>query len=444
MFRMNTTTAIQVAGIFFIYYSRAEIVKNFDKMYRCFFNKPMPKYSVPNKHLKEYTTTKSDKKKNRFRIPPDMYKVKDEEIPPPQTSPQSKEQGTPLEYIMSDADFSEESRSRTQTIYQRNATEKVATLPDFKVIKRIGKGSFGTIYLVEKKDSKLLYAMKQLRKDIIIKTDALICTKLEKEVLKMAHHPFLVGLDYVFQTPTSIYFVMKYFKGGELYKHLLVKKRFPESIVKFYGAQIALALGELHKNKIIYRDMKPENILMDVDGYIALADFGLAKLVEEDKPAMTFCGTPEYIAPETIKGMGYNKPIDWWGLGILLYELIIGMPPFHSNNQHVLFQYINSKDVIFPDMKKYGIAVSEKATDIIKKLLEKKPSMRLGSENDVEEVLKHPFFADVDIGKLLAKEITPEYVPKIMDEASPTDEKKDIEVIDPKSLKFIKKNEVNL
>lgn len=394
----------------------------------------MPRYSVPNKHLKEFSTTKADKKKNLYRIPPEMYKIKEE--PTADTASEVSLDGTKA------TDFSEECKLESKSIYQRNASEKEVVLPDFKIIKGIGKGSFGTIYLVEKHDNRRLYAMKQLRKDVIIKNDALICTKLEKEVLKMAHHPFLVGLDYVFQTTTNIYFVMKYYKGGELYKHLLAKKRFPESEAKFYAAQIALALGELHRKKIIYRDMKPENILLDEDGYIALADFGLAKIVDENRLAMTFCGTPEYIAPETIKGGGYGRSVDWWGLGILLYELIVGVPPFHSSNHHVMFQYITHKELTFPEGAR-APQMSDEARDMIVQLLNKNPLKRLGTEKDIDEVMGHPFFKDIDVEKLLSKKLTPAYVPKISENLTVPDEKpKNIEDIDAKSKMFIEKNKV--
>lgn len=189
------------------------------------------------------------------------------------------------------------------------------------------------------------------------------------------------------------------------------QKRFSEERVKFYGAQIALALGELHSTKVIYRDMKPENILLDVDGYIALADYGLAKMLEEKQTTKTFCGTPEYIAPEIISGVGHNKQVDWWGLGILLYEMMIGISPFHHKNQHVLYQYIQTKEVIFPDMKKYGLTISEEAMDVIQKLLKKKPNERLGAKADIEEVMAHPFFKSIDRDKLLKKELKADYIP---------------------------------
>eukprot|EP01022_Parablepharisma_sp_SALTPOND_P013318 TRINITY_DN1774_c3_g1_i1.p3 TRINITY_DN1774_c3_g1~~TRINITY_DN1774_c3_g1_i1.p3 ORF type:complete len:406 (-),score=68.49 TRINITY_DN1774_c3_g1_i1:169-1386(-) len=405
----------------------------------------MPRYAVPHLYLKEFTTTKSEKKKNKFKIPDEAYRISE-------SIAATGLPGGSADDAKGGIDLFEESKSRSKTIYQRNTAEKPVTLADFKIIKKIGKGAFGTVYLVEKIDNGNLYAMKQLRKDFIIKNDALVCAKLEKEVLKRTHHPFLVSLDYVFQSPVNIYFVMKFYKGGELYNHLLAKKRFTEENVRFYGAQIAMALGELHKNKIIYRDMKPENILLDVDGYIALADFGLAKILEENQSTMTFCGTAEYIAPEIVNGIGHNKQVDWWGLGILLYEMLVGVPPFHSKNQHILFQYITTKDIIFPDPKRYNIIISEEAKDIIKKLLRKKPAERLGAGNDVDDVLAHPFFKPIDAQKLLNKELVPEYKPKVNEKdkydlqhfgaESGAKELLMMESADSKAMDVIKKNEV--
>ena len=231
------------------------------------------------------------------------------------------------------------------------------------------------------------------------------------------------------------------------------QRRFSEENARFYGAQVALALGELHRKKIIYRDMKPENILLDVDGYVALADFGLAKIVDENQTTMTFCGTPEYIAPEIISGVGHNKQVDWWGLGVLLYEMMIGIPPFYNKNQHALYQYISTKEVIFPDPKKYNIIISSEAKDIILKLLRKKPVDRLGAEKDVEDVLNHPFFKRIDIEKLMRKEILPEYKPEVDPKnkydlqhfaETGTSAPQLVETVDSKTMEIIKKNNVRI
>ncbi len=241
-------------------------------------------------------------------------------------------------------------------------------------------------------------------------------------------------------------------RGGELYAHLAKQRRFSETRARFYGAQIALALGQLHFNKIVYRDMKPENILLDVDGYIALADYGLAKVVEENKTTMTFCGTPEYMAPEIIKDIGHNKQVDWWGLGVLLHEMMFGVPPFRDKNQHILYQLITTKELAFPDPKKCGVTISIEAKDIIQRLLKKKAADRLGAARDADEVLAHPFFHGLDIPQLLKKEIEAEYKPPV-DAANKYDlqnfaaldiskEAAQMELADAKSLAMIKKSEV--
>jgi serum/glucocorticoid-regulated kinase 2 len=217
-------------------------------------------------------------------------------------------------------------------------------------------------------------------------------------------------MEYVFQTPGRIYFIMQYVRGGELFKQLSEKKRLPEANAKFYATQIALALGHLHKNKIIYRDVKPENILIDETGYIFLTDFGMAKFLNEDQTANSFCGTPEYLAPEIITGEGHNKAVDWWSLGIILYEMIVGIPPFYHQNQKVMFEFIRSKTIIFPG-DKYNIPISEECKDIISKFLIKDQKTRLGSKGDLEEVLAHPFFKSIDITKLYNKQIEAPFIP---------------------------------
>lgn len=155
----------------------------------------------------------------------------------------------------------------------------------------------------------------------------------------MADHPFLVGMNFVFQTESKIFFVMRFVRGGELFSYLRKCSRFDEDKAKFYAMQVALAIGYLHSKKIIYRDLKPENILMDENGYLALTDFGLAKVLQDGQQANTFCGTPDYLAPEILSDSGHSFPVDWWAIGILTYEMIVGCPPFftQSNNYEKMY-----------------------------------------------------------------------------------------------------------
>lgn len=387
---------------------REPIIQAIKQGYSQILSKNLPIYGVPHLFLKDFVTTKADRKKNNFKIPGDEFRLKDEDI---------LTEGDPVSDLLEEIpDFK---KTKGASLYQKNKAEKKVMIEDFKVVKVLGKGSFGRVYLVEMTSTGKTYAMKELRKDVLIDTDQIQNTRIEKEIMKNANHPFLVNLEYVFQTTGKILFVMKFMRGGELYTLLTKEKRFPEARCKFYTSQIALALAHLHNNKIIYRDLKPENILLDDDGYICLTDFGLARFLEEDKKAMSFCGTPEYIAPEIITGEGHNKSADWWSFGVLLYEMLVGVPPFYHQNQNTMYQFITSKAVIFPDPIKHKISVSEPAKDLILKLLVKTQKDRLGSgPTDAEEILKHPFFASIDLKALLEKKIKPDYIPVITDKYS--------------------------
>jgi len=201
--------------------------------------------------------------------------------------------------------------------------------------------------------------------------------------------------------------VLDYFTGGELFHHLKNTGRFSEERARFYAAEIISALEELHKHTIVYRDLKPENVLLDEDGNIRLTDFGLSKeSVSSNVLTHTFCGTPEYLAPEVIHGTGYNQAVDWWSLGTLLYEMLTGLPPFYNENLHVMYEKIIRAKLTFPGY------LSENAKSFLSRLLERNPKERLGGgDTDAEEVKKHPFFDGIDWVKLRKKELTPPFKP---------------------------------
>lgn len=201
---------------------------------------------------------------------------------------------------------------------------------------------------------------------------------------------------------------MEFMKGGEMFQHLRKLKRFSEPQAKFYAACVTLGLGHLHTKNYIYRDLKMENVLLDEKGYAKLTDFGLAKFIQKEEKALTFCGTPEYLAPEVILGKGHNRPADWWSLGILIYEMLHGLPPFYSSNLNMMYKRA-IKDIVH---WKPNIEVSNKAKDLIVKLLHKNPSKRIGSEADSLEILCHPWFEDLDWTQLLEKKITSPYIPE--------------------------------
>jgi len=269
-------------------------------------------------------------------------------------------------------------------------------LDDFDLKKVIGKGSFGKVMLVRKKSNQKVYAMKILDKKTIKERNEVEHTKAEKSILMKLSFPYLVKLHFSFQTPDKLYFIMDYINGGELFFHLQREKRFSEARVKFYGAEIAAAIEHLHNAGVIYRDLKPENLLLTNEGHIVLTDFGLSKegLVGKDDRTETFCGTPEYLAPEILEGNGYGKSADWWSYGTLLFEMLNGLPPFYDEDVQEMYTKILSAELEIPEF------ISDEGADILCKLLDRDPATRL----QVPAQLKaHPFFAKIDWNLLIQK-----------------------------------------
>lgn len=255
----------------------------------------MPVYGVAYGHLKDFTTSKKDAVKKISKKPPKGNLLKEEDLfrdkwyKPTKIDVPTKTPTTEPEEIKStDSDFVIPGRRKaTGTIYCKDKGNQVG-LDDFERLKVIGKGTFGKVYLVKKITDGKIYAMKSIRKDVMIENDQIESAKMEKQILLQNQYPFLVKMSYVFQTDQKVYFVMNFIRGGELFTHLNNEKRFTEDKARFYAIQIMLSLGYLHKQDIIYRDIKPENILMGEDGYLFLADFGLAKTVKKGQLATTF------------------------------------------------------------------------------------------------------------------------------------------------------------
>jgi serine/threonine protein kinase len=305
------------------------------------------------------------------------------------------------------------------SIHSRKPKEKV-TLADFHLLTTIGKGGFGKVLTVQKitgsqEDSGKVYAMKILKKQHVVDTRQVDSTKAERRILHNIEHPFVVKLRYAFQSQSKLYMVMDYYSGGSLYYHSERLGTFPADSVRFFAAEITLALDHLHQNGIIYRDLKLENVLLDEEGHVALTDFGLSKdtLIGEDKLASTFCGTPVYVAPEIIERNPYSFSIDWWALGIVMYELLCGRVPFVSRDRRRMFQKIVSCS---PKFDHSGFTPDAKS--VITGLLAKDPKHRLGCADERnggrDGVLTHPFFVNhgfTNTAKILRKEICPPFKP---------------------------------
>eukprot|EP00013_Stygamoeba_regulata_P015049 CAMPEP_0177681830 /NCGR_PEP_ID=MMETSP0447-20121125/30932_1 /TAXON_ID=0 /ORGANISM="Stygamoeba regulata, Strain BSH-02190019" /LENGTH=476 /DNA_ID=CAMNT_0019191287 /DNA_START=108 /DNA_END=1538 /DNA_ORIENTATION=- len=286
--------------------------------------------------------------------------------------------------------------------------EKRVGLEDFEMLTVIGKGSFGKVIQVRKIDTGKIYAMKVLNKKTIIERNELEHTKAEKSILQKLVHPFLVNLNYSFQTKDKLYFIMDYINGGELFFHLQKDKKFTEDRVQFYCAEIVCGLEYLHANGVLYRDLKPENLLLTADGNICMTDFGISKegLNCDDDRTSTFCGTPEYLAPEVLEGNGYGKAVDWWSFGTLMFEMLTGLPPFYSQDVQQMYSKIMSAKLNIPK------SISPEARDLLEKLLERDPDKRL---TDPKAIKAHPWFKNMDWDALLNKQVKPPFIPPVKD-----------------------------
>ena len=274
-------------------------------------------------------------------------------------------------------------------------------------------GTFGQVFQVVKKDTGRVYAMKVLSKKVIVQKKEVAHTLGERNILvrtATANSQFIVGLKFSFQTPTDLYFVTGFMSGGELFYHLQKEGRFDESRAKFYIAELILALQHLHQYNIVYRDLKPENILLDANGHISLCDFGLSKAnLTKDQTTNTFCGTTEYLAPEVLLDeAGYTTMVDFWSLGVLVFEMVCGWSPFYADDTQQMYKNIAFGKVRFPKD-----ALSTEGRNFVKGLLNRNPKHRLGAKRDADELKEHVFFADIDWDAMMNKMVVPPFKPKL-------------------------------
>ena len=283
---------------------------------------------------------------------------------------------------------------------------------DFQKLKLLGKGSFGEVYLVKFKKNNKLYAMKILDKNDIIEKHQEEHTKIERDLLTRINCPFIVNIKFAFQDKDNLYIITEFMQGGELFFHLHKEKRFKDEKAKFYIIEIILAIEYLHKNKMLYRDLKPENVLIDTNGHIKLTDFGLSKIIQKPKEkAYTICGTPQYLAPEVLSDKGYDCTVDWWSLGCVLYELLVGRSPFRILLGDSLNEDFYKKKILIPDY------VSDEAQDLITKLLIINPLKRLGyGEDGANKIKQHPYFKGINWDDAWNLKLKPPFIPNLSNE----------------------------
>ncbi|ORZ19717.1 kinase-like domain-containing protein [Absidia repens] len=292
---------------------------------------------------------------------------------------------------------------------KRNKHRKLR-LDDFHIKQTLGTGACGRVHLAQSKFNKKHYAIKTLNKHEVVRKKQVDHTNNEFTILRDMYHPFLVTLWDAFQDDCHLFMVMDYVPGGELFRELRRQKKFSQEAVRFYAAEVILALEYLHANEIIYRDLKPENILLDERGHVKLTDFGFAKRV----PTYTYtvCGTPDYLAPEMIRSQGYTLAVDWWSLGVLIYEMLVGKPPFADTNPVNLYEKILDCRIDWPD------GFDPVIMDLLLGLLTPNVAQRYrGTNNDgYRDIKQHPWFASIDFDLVFRRQVMPPYIPSVMND----------------------------
>lgn len=279
-------------------------------------------------------------------------------------------------------------------------------LQDFDTLAVVGTGTFGRVHLVKEKNAERFFALKVMSIPDVIRLKQEQHVHNEKAVLAEVSHPFLIKLFWTGHDARFLYMLLEFAPGGELFSYLRARGRFPAAAGLFYSAEIVCALDYLHGRAVVYRDLKPENVLLDRDGHVKLTDFGFAKKLADR--TWTLCGTPEYLAPEVIQSKGHGRAVDWWALGILIFEMLSGFPPFFDDNPFGIYQKILAGKIDFPRHLDFS------AKDLIKKLLVVDRTRRLGNmKNGAEDVKRHRWFRTVDWDGVPQRKLKPPIVPKL-------------------------------
>ena len=290
------------------------------------------------------------------------------------------------------------------------------TFHDFDKLKVLGKGSFGEVLLVKLRANGKYYAMKILIKKQVKLRHQEVHTKAERDLMVKINCPFIVNIKFAFQDNEKLYIITEFMQGGEMFFHLHKERRFSNEKTKFYVIEMILAIEFLHKNKMLYRDLKPENIMVDASGHIKLTDFGLSKMVSKPKEkAFTICGTPQYLAPEILSDEGYDSSVDWWSLGCVMYEMLVGKAPFRIPKGAYLSAEIYKQRITLPEF------VTPEARDLISQLLVPNPKKRLGyGTEDATKIKANHYFDGINWEDAWNQKLTPPFVPELKNETDLT------------------------
>ncbi|CAL8291134.1 unnamed protein product [Lota lota] len=312
--------------------------------------------------------------------------------------------------VLPDANPLKESKSsNAMSAEEASLNKRVYCLDDLETIATVGTGTFGRVFLVQDRKGGAYLALKQMRIPDVIRLKQEQHVHNEKEVLTEVNHPFLIRLFWTHHDELFLYMLMDYVAGGELFSYLRSRGRFSNTAGLFYSAELVCAIEYLHAREIVYRDLKPENILLDGEGHIRLTDFGFAKKLSDR--TWTLCGTPEYLAPEVIQSKGHGRAVDWWALGILIFEMLAGYPPFFDDNPFGIYQKILAGKLEFPRHLDFYVK------DLIKKFLVIDRARRLGNmKNGAEDVKKHRWFKTIEWDTVPQRKLKPPIVPKVSHE----------------------------
>ncbi|XP_055601016.1 cAMP-dependent protein kinase catalytic subunit PRKX [Uranotaenia lowii] len=336
----------------------------------------------------------------------------------------------------SDDDTSDLSDKNNNISGVRGKQPRQHDLEDFQILKTIGTGTFGRVCLCRDKVTDKYWAMKILAMADVIRLKQIEHVKNEKNILEEIDHPFIVNMRWHAKDDCCLYMLFEYVSGGELFSYLRNAGRFDNATSNFYACEIVLALEYLHALSIVYRDLKPENLLLDREGHLKITDFGFAKKLKDR--TWTLCGTPEYLAPEIIQSKGHNKAVDWWALGVLIYEMVVGYPPFYDDNPFGIYEKILSGKI------EWSRHIEPIAKDLVKKLLVQDRTKRLGNmKNGAEDIKRHRWFKHLDWDVVYRRQLKPPIVPKFVQEGD-TSNFDDYPETDWKSARSLDKVEMQL